>query len=160
MIRSAFALMVLVASLAEGQDPPRDSTACPTANTTADVRRCLSEQLERADSLAAQLAREVRAVTANPARADSAEAAWHEYRRLACATAAAKFAGGSLASVVGLSCRLRFAQQRAAELRELVSPDPVEDTVIWTGRASQVSCSVSVGCRRPFPGSSHQCQIA
>jgi uncharacterized protein YecT (DUF1311 family) len=117
-------LSFVVSSTADAQVAGSEPDPCAGESTTSEIRACLSARLARADSVVRVLAAEVREAAAHPERADSTQAAWREYRRLHCRDDAARFAGGSLAPVVALSCQLRLTEERAAALRQLLSPDP------------------------------------
>lgn len=103
-------------------DPSRDS--CQEAVTTQDMRECWSAEVMRADSLLALQVDSLRARGAPSALVDSAQAAWREYRRLACELDVAESEGGTIQPVFALICWVSESRRRAEELSVLFRGEP------------------------------------
>jgi uncharacterized protein YecT (DUF1311 family) len=109
---------VLCANSLPAQQP--DSTAAIPACRYAEMtspRICLRARLAAADSELAETVRTARERAQGKEVFDSAQVAWLRFRDADCRASADVYRGGSLASVVALSCRLGQTRRRIADLR-------------------------------------------
>jgi uncharacterized protein YecT (DUF1311 family) len=97
--------------------PAAAALDCPD-QTTAGMRRCLSEELGRLElQLEATLLKSREAAT-EAAILDQAQSAWRRYIEADCRAAADVYRGGTLAPVVELSCRIDHLKARIRHLRD------------------------------------------
>ncbi len=99
---------------AAAQRPAR--TDCE-GETTAEVRRCLTETLRNAEAELEASLRRARLEAKDSAPLDSAQAAWRSFVDRDCRAAADVYRGGSLAPVVALGCRLDHTRLRLRAIR-------------------------------------------
>lgn len=101
--------------------PPQPVASCEDAQTTLDMRICLSEELTRAearlsavtDSIQAELPENI------DERLSRAGSEWRAYAEAECEAAALPYEGGTMVPLVVLGCRLDLANQRLTMLRSL-----------------------------------------
>jgi uncharacterized protein YecT (DUF1311 family) len=126
--------LVLLAPVCEAQEPENgagsDAGACASAQSTAETKDCLAEQLQRADKeLNAVWPQVLKSIDATPAMASKdrrkwreaivgAQKAWVAYKQLECrGSAPNKFFGGTQAGVEALDCELQKTLSRLDELK-------------------------------------------
>ncbi len=124
---AATTIAAAVAGQAAAQAPP---ASCASAQTTADMRECLDLRLRRAEASLARVTAALRAVPGvDLDRLTAAERAWQRYRDAECGFAASLNAGGTLAAVNELGCRITLTTQRTGEVRRALAqaapPAPV-----------------------------------
>lgn len=107
------ALALLVAPAAAGEAP---TPACERAETTADMRACLSGALRAAERDMQRYLEAARREARPPEALEKSQAAWGAYRDAACRAAAGQYEGGSLRPVVALDCLLRLTRERTLEI--------------------------------------------
>ena len=107
----AFALFAAPSAATEA--PP---ATCERAQTTADMRACLSNALRAAEEDMQRYLEAARRDARPPEALEEAQAAWAGYRDAACRGAAGQYEGGSLRPVVALDCLLRLTRERTLEL--------------------------------------------
>jgi len=90
--------------------------SCQHAETTADIRRCLSERLRATEKEMQRYLDAARHEARPPAALQQSQTAWSAYRDAACRAAAGQYEGGSLRPVVALDCLLRLTHERTLEL--------------------------------------------
>jgi uncharacterized protein YecT (DUF1311 family) len=152
------AAALAAAALAAGAaGAPAAPATCGDAATTAGMRECLDARLHRAQAaLDAALDRLRAAPGVDRARFDAAQRAWTRYRAAECGFAASLDAGGTLAAVNDLSCRLDLTRQRLAAVRRSLAqaaperPAPAAVTRCHTAdlRARRGAGDAALGNRR------------
>lgn len=89
-------------------------------------RWCSGEYVRTAEQQLKRYAQAARAEVLDTVLFDSAQAAWENYRGLACGVVSAQFRGGSLRGLYVDHCVMRVAYQRAYELwQDFLSEDEV-----------------------------------
>jgi uncharacterized protein YecT (DUF1311 family) len=110
---------------------------CPKAMTTLDMNMCFTREVEKTTSNYKAYTQAIRGVetlgepnesdaAANRAqhsssskrvkKFDAVEAAWNEYYRAQCAAAYDAYAGGTIAPMMELTCKLQLMRDRMHEL--------------------------------------------
>ncbi|HEV7848613.1 MAG TPA: lysozyme inhibitor LprI family protein [Mycetocola sp.] len=91
--------------------------------TTLQIEKCFSAQLDREDEKLRQVSARVRTSIDTSARVlmDSAGAAWARYRNAQCMSVYQSYAGGSLAGLQLLTCKVALTQERLRALGYLYS---------------------------------------
>jgi len=152
---AAAAIVATCAGRAAAVSPWQAQPAgCESASTTATLRECLDHRLRRLDADVERAYARLRAVPGvDRARLAAAQAAWVRYRDAACAFAASLNAGGTLATVNDLRCRVTTASQRLTVLRAdlaQAAPAPAEAPRCRTRdlRASVGRTAAAAGNRR------------
>ena len=138
------------AGQAGAQAPP---ASCATAETTAEMRECLDPRLRRAEASLARVTAALRAVPGvDLDRLGAAERTRERYRDAECGFAASLNAGGTLAAVNDLGCRITLTTQRAAAVRRALAQAapaaPVTRCRTGDLRASEGATDAAVGNRR------------
>ena len=108
----ALLALVLLAIPAAASEAP----SCQLAETTADMRACLSQALQAAEKDMQRYLEAARREARPPEALAKSQAAWSAYRDAACRAAAGQYEGGSLQPVVTLDCLLRLTRERTLEL--------------------------------------------
>jgi uncharacterized protein YecT (DUF1311 family) len=118
----AAAAFSAVAAGASGAPAPRAPANCESATTTAAILDCLDGRLRRAEAALDRASDRLRALPGvDRARLGAAQRAWARYRMAECTFAGSLNAGGTLASVNDLACRLRLTNQRLGAVRRSVA---------------------------------------
>ncbi|KGM06504.1 hypothetical protein LP43_1726 [Methylophaga thiooxydans] len=95
---------------------------CPLSNTTLEMNQCLNHKLERAvNELENNLALTRLKFTDDPAMLamiDKAQEAWEAYRKKQCQSVFLMWEGGSIQSLMTVSCSIQLARERNAFLRD------------------------------------------
>jgi uncharacterized protein YecT (DUF1311 family) len=152
---AAAALAAGAASVASGAPASAAAPAtCGDAATTAGMRECLDGRLRSAQANLDRALARLRAVPGvDRTRLDAAQAAFTRYRDAECGFAASLNAGGTLAAVNDLACRVGLTKQRLAGVRRSLAqaaPEPAAVPRCHTGdlRARQGAGDAALGNRR------------
>jgi uncharacterized protein YecT (DUF1311 family) len=123
----ARSLRIVQSEQARGKQP-----LCPKAMTTLDINDCYSAELRVTDTnylgvvrtLGALLRLEENGKSTSSQIAipfDTAEAAWQNYRDLACKAAGDEYAGGTIRPSIEMGCRLTITRHHINELWDVYS---------------------------------------
>lgn len=99
------------------EQAPITTGVCHEAQDTYAMRECLSGALAAADSSLRIAVDSLRFRSNNALLVDSAQSAWLEFRRLACAVEGSQYEGGTLAPVAILNCMVTVTNMRDAAVR-------------------------------------------
>lgn len=129
---AAAVLALLAVPAAAGE---AGALSCERAETTADMRICLTRDLRATEKELQRYLEAARREARPPEALEKSQAAWTSYRDAACRAAAGQYEGGSLRPVVALDCLVRLTRERTLELwraylaNEGTLPEPRSNTV-------------------------------